>query len=165
MEKRYNLIHQFRLETYVKVNGEMIPISFAGGNKRFNRNGFYVTSDPQVQEALEKDVAYGGQWTLDKNTLYKMSQEPTVLVDEPVPYVSHPVAAEIPDGNITTATFTVPEPANTADPVLDEITNYTLAKNYILEKFPGTQRPEIISADKLRAFAKDKGITFPNWKD
>lgn len=158
MEKKYNLIHQFRLETSVAVNGQRVRISFSGGSKfKETRNGHYITRDPEIQKALEADKGYGSQWILDPACVIRNAEEAKSVAAkvDPVPPVD-------PPAELTGNTGQVPEEpkeTGTAD-----CTNFTLAKNYLLALYPETKRPDIISEEKLRAFAATKGITFPEFK-
>ncbi len=185
MEKKYNLIYQLRLETYVKVNGDMVPISFTGGriSHRGRKNGFYITANEDIQKALESDTSYGKQWILDKESAERAEKEKKVKAETPVvdpPVVNPPVvnppkednpAGDPPAGNEGgedanpggDATGGAEDKKETVDTELAECTNYTLAKNYLMAKFPETKRPDIISEEKLREYAKSKGITFPEF--
>jgi len=170
------------------VDDERVFISFEGGSLYLNRrNGSYITSDPNIQEALESDVAYGSQWVLDpafdnsdveeettpeNNTVVTEPEKEveTVVEPEKKEEVVEPIVEVVTEGVVGETTpepkatgEVIEEPVAIVDEAMLAVNNYTLAKNYIKEKFPEVTRPEIISEEKLREYAKEKGITFPNW--
>jgi len=154
MEKRYILKDGLRLETDVTVKGQSVPISFSGARMRDNKileRGSYTTSDKDIQEALEKSRSFNSLWEWCRDTKHRMSQ----VKEEPVKEEPVQEGVNISTGEVITVTY--------VDPKVLEVTNYTLAKNYLKEVFPNVTREEILSADKLKAYAKEKGITFPNW--
>lgn len=171
MTKRYNLISAFKLATTVNVNGEQQRIIFEGGNK-FNGtiNGYFLTDNKDVQDALESDNAYGSEWELDPSCVESNEVEETVVPGtDPVATTVQSTETVVPPVEPVTETVVpVTEEAKTEEPVknpTDDITNYTEAKIYIHNLFPEVTRTEIISSEKLREYAKAKGITFANWTE
>lgn len=166
MEKKYNLIHQFRLETSVNVEGARVYVSFAGGSKfRGTRNGHFITSDPKLQKAIESDNGYGSQWILDTESEKRFNASTPVEIEptntEPPVVTTEPESTTEPITESGTTAEPTPE-LPTVDPEIAECTNYTLAKNYLVKYFDA-KRPEIISEEKLREYAKSKGIIFPEF--
>jgi len=187
MEKKYNLIYQSRLETYVNVDGQMVSVSFSGSKVTRNiiRRGHFITRDPKLQKALEADAAYGCQWILDTESEKRFNEskktkstttpvvnppvDPPTTIEPPADTTEPPIDTTEP---ITESDTTTEEPVSetpvteetkpAVDPEIAECTNYTLAKNYLVKYFDA-KRPEIISEEKLREYAKSKGIIFPEF--
>ena len=60
MLKTYQSTRSITLLTYVKVDGDLVAIEFAGGTLAPKKKyGKYSTSDPQIQKALENANGFG----------------------------------------------------------------------------------------------------------
>lgn len=190
MTRKYVLIGDcYKLVTTFKVNDVQVPVSFEDGNRMKNRHGYFVTDNEDLQDAIEESDSYDCLFTREISNDYpeEVTVEPENTIVEPVtPPVVEPVNAEEtvvnPEPENGPVLEEVVEPVAestevtaeevTAEPIADtpavdekllEVNNYTLAKNYIKELFPEVTRAEILSEEKLREYAKEKGITFPNW--
>ena len=191
MIKSYKLVNILKYVTAVYINGNRIDIAFIGGNRYNGRitTGSYHTGNESIQKALEESPDFGKIYTYDSETAKLVEQQAAANANPPADPPANPPAdppanpptdnppADPPVDNPPSGNQPANPPADpptgnppsgesgapTIDPEIAECTNYTLAKNYILKLYPETKRAEIISEEKLREYAKSKGITFPEF--
>lgn len=138
--KEYRLTQQYKAEIHVVVDG--IPMDLPFHNGEFNggvrRNGYYTTSNPAIQEALESNELYKTMYVISrvKDTSTFVKTEPKAIVG-------------IGNGDAITS--------------YSGITNSQKARIILLEKVPGLTTSMLLNKDNIRAIAAQNNISFPDW--
>lgn len=142
--KRYTLSRMFSLVLTFKLSSRTETISFEHGSRHHGRNGYFITSDKELQEAIEKSPYFGTEIILTEETADvakvedKTPQEP-VIVD----YWAM----------LTNPEYVIEEPS---------VTSIQKAKMWLQanhgKSFAGTTKDEI-----KREAATSYNVLFPNW--
>lgn len=160
--KIYRALRYKGLSVQITIGGQSQLVSFIHANPTSGENAYLVTDDPEMHAALESSPAYGTDFYLERQTNYE-----TEVPDIPQPIMDTERVKE--DGSVADAasTTTEAEPAEERPMSPEEgITNAATAKAYLMDKFED-EKLTIVGlkrADEVRAFAKEKGIVFPNWE-
>lgn len=170
MRKKYTLINYHAFAMLLSITKERSElIQFNGGNRVTKSKGYFITEDPLIQEALEKDKNFNDIYYLESVVEVPNAKR----TDIPETRVHGEVASP---QNEETGSEPIPEEAATENPEanapdagapsedLNNVTNYASAKSYLMKAFPDDKT--LISSMKkadLLDYAKKKGIQFPNW--
>lgn len=135
-------------------------VNFFGADRKTGTRGFLVTDDASLQDALERHPDFNKEYYLEHQIVYEVAvpvvpetRHESVQVSEEAGSVN-----PVPGG---TTSGDVPEPVRE-----EGINNVGLAKSYLMRNFP-EEKQDIVplkSKEELAAFAKGKGIEFPNLK-
>ena len=147
MLKVYRLTRLAGLNTVLVLkNKKVIPLKFVTSFDSQNiSRGVFITTDPDVQWAMENDNSFNVQWFLE-----------TIDGKHPKAFAA---SAKNENGG---------EKENekeTTDPdvkVVPEITKHQEAKEYLLANFPDRQPGDFKSKDRVFAFAAANKLSFPN---
>ncbi|MBO7315493.1 MAG: hypothetical protein J6U49_07500 [Alistipes sp.] len=83
--KKYGLTRMFSLVTTFKTPSGMKVVCFERGSRHHGRNGYLITSDKELQEAIENSPKYGNEIELLEETADvakvedKTPQEPVIV--------------------------------------------------------------------------------------
>lgn len=160
-----------RYAVQVSINSISRLISFLPCNPVSGMNSMYITDDTDVQEALEKSSSFNVGFFLEKAMIHEGSKQiipPTQTVVVPAEPEPTPEPDEAEPMNSPAET---PEGTETERPNAGEthsvagVTNMGVAKMQLLAMFPDdkSRLAELKKADEIRAFAKEKGVVFPDW--
>lgn len=170
IRKRYRALRSFMYVTNIDVNGRSRVITFDGGSRATKTNGFFVTDDKEVQQALEALTQFNVDFYLEETFLYEKAGKPEV---PPTREVVVPAEAEHtpepePMNNPTEEPTTEPEAEQPKDGETHSVPGVTsagAAKLQLIAMFPDdkSRLAELKKADEIRAFAREKGVVFPDW--
>lgn len=140
MIKVYALINYQSLTTSFMVNGKQVYVDFEGGTRHgLTTRGMLSTGDEKLQEAIEKDAAYGKEFKLDEARTRMANSEEVETVKKP----------------------TKVENTNT---VIDGINNAQEAKEYLLNTYTELTPDDVANVDKVKLVMSDKGIEFSPYR-
>jgi len=146
IDKIYQSIRFPYFYTSVFFDGKEIRIGFESVTKMGSRYlyGKYGTSDPKIQEQLEKSPSF--------NVEYRLIQTTETETGEPEEKNIPPVSGQI-------------SPAKTDDPKtsIPEVIRIQDARDYLIKNLKKTFK-DVISREKILQLAKDNKIEFPNLK-
>ena len=170
-KKKYRSILAVHLSIGITVNGKPTTIDFDGGANGLQRIlPYYITSNPDIQAALESSSGFNQYYRLEtvETTPDEVVKPITPEVpsdgenskpaETPVPPVVEPIGGtttpEVPDvfGATEETGFTAAEVTNAQD-----------AKAYLNEKFPG-QVGQMPNKAAVLSEANRLKVSFPNWK-
>ena len=136
MRKTYRSLVYKDLDTYVMVNGQKTLIQFRGGSLQPPINGIYVSDDPVVIEAMDKDRGNGTSFIciLSEGAVEAPKAEPKKATEE--------------------------DPQEELQKVFG-ITNLQDAKNYLLKNIEGLTLSKMPNAASVKNVAAKNGIKFP----
>lgn len=158
MRRKYILISDFSLNTYVQVKGEDVLIRFEGGLKSsaFKKNGFYVTSNKSIQEALENSTNFNKKYEEDKN-YNKEGRKQEQLSKENAPLTNPELE---PSG--TELNTEVPSPE--VKLIELDADNKQIAIEQLVTALPklATVIKPSITNSSLQKLANENGYTFPH---
>lgn len=145
MLKVYRLTRLAGLNTVLVLkNKKVIPLKFVTSFDSQNiSRGVFITTDPDVQWAMENDNSFNVQWFLE-----------TIDGKHPKAFAAS-LGKNEDNGN----------EGGTVDPdvkVVPEITKHQEAKEYLLANFPDKQPGDFKSKDRVFAFAAANKLSFPN---
>ena len=82
--RKYRLIYGFRESYNMDINGKVIEILFTGGVQQPNLvRGFYMTSDKDIQKALEKSVHFNKRYRIEEEYIPEVEEpEAPVLINK-----------------------------------------------------------------------------------
>lgn len=181
--KKYRSLRSTTYVTNIDVNGKSKVINFDGGNRATNTKGFFVTDDIEEQRALEALPQFNKDFYLEEVYRYEKAENPAVppTREVVVPAEEQPETATAPvpttepeaeddaetnsPGEPSDETPSEEQPSQGSNPSFTGITNMTNAKAKLMELFPedGTTIAELKKAAEIRAFAREKGVVFPDW--
>lgn len=141
--KRYTLSRMFSLVLTFKLSSRTETISFEHGSRHHGRNGYFITSDKELQEAIEKSPYFGTEIILTEETIKEETRK-----EEPKEMTPINCRKMLAD-------------AETATEVA-EVTSIQKAKMWLQanhgKSFVGTSKDEI-----KREAATTYNVLFPNW--
>lgn len=141
--KKYGLTRMFSLVTTFKTPSGIKVVCFERGSRHHGRNGYLITSDKELQEAIESSPKYGSEFELLEETadvakVEDIPQEP-VIVDYKSMLTDPEKVIEVP-----------------------EVTSIQKAKMWLQatygKSFSGTSKDDI-----QREAATSYNVLFPNW--
>ncbi|MCM1169982.1 MAG: hypothetical protein NC324_08625 [Bacteroides sp.] len=175
IRKKYRALRSFMYSTKVTVNGKTLMVSFNGGSRQTKTNGFFVTDNADIQRALEALPSFNTDFYLESTFQYEKAARPEVPPTQNIT-VPAPPMDEAEDADATEDDFKddpaadneeeTPRAEENPDFVKRGITNAGEARLALVTQFP-EEKPAIIAlkrADDVRQYAKEKGITFPDWE-
>lgn len=176
IRKIYRALRSFTYVTNIKVNGKSEIITFDGGSRTTKTNGFFVTDNKEVQQALEALPQFKTDFYLQEAFLCEKAGQPEVpptrevvvpAEPEPTPEPDEP-APEAEQMNSPVETPDEPEAEQPKDGSIQSVAGVTsagAAKLQLVAMFPDdkSRLAELKKADEIRAFAKEKGVVFPDW--
>ncbi len=142
--KTYSLTRMFSLVTSFKTPSGKRVVSFEHGSRHHGRNGYLITSDKELQEAIEKSGYFGTEIILAEQT-----------INEETPKQEEPQEATIINYRemLANAETAIEEPS---------VTSIQKAKMWLQanhgKSFVGTSKDEI-----KREAATIYNVLFPNW--
>lgn len=141
--KKYTLSRMFSLVLTFKLSSRTETISFEHGSRHHGRNGYFITSDKELQEAIEKSPYFGTEIILTEETIKEEASKQEPKEEAPINYREMLADAE-------TATEVA------------EVTSIQKAKMWLQanhgKSFAGTTKDEI-----KREAATSYNVLFPNW--
>lgn len=161
IRKKYRSLRSFLYVTHIEVNGKRKIITFDGGNRSIKTKGFFVTDNIEEQQALEALPQFNTDFYLEDVYLYEKAGQPEVPPTREVV-----VPAESMNSPVETPEGTEAEQPNSGEThSVAGVTNMGAAKLQLLAMFPDdkSRLAELKKADEIRAFAKEKGVVFPDW--
>ena len=133
----------FSLVLTFKLSSRTETISFEHGSRHHGRNGYFITSDKELQEAIEKSPYFGTEIILTEETIKEEARKEEPKEMTPINYREMLADAE-------TATEVA------------EVTSIQKAKMWLQanhgKSFVGTSKDEI-----KREAATTYNVLFPNW--
>lgn len=169
----------------IDVDGKKRVISFIGGVVYPRKVcGFYTTSDPKEQKALESHPGFGSKFILitEEKKDVKQVEPITLLEQQETTEEINDVVDDLPEDAETTvdteenskeendATEEHIEEEQTEETTVNhdvvevlEVEKVQEAKDYLMNKFPGefTHR-QLANKEMILNAAKERNITFPN---
>lgn len=135
--KKYRLTTAIKANVTICINGRPFVVLFENGTFGEHRTGgYFLTTDENVQLALEADPRF--------NSVYRLESEKE-SPDKPKKE-NAPKASEMPNGGIFTG-----------------VTNSQQAKKKLMEVFPDLTHAKLPNKEAIVAFAASHEITFPDW--
>lgn len=177
MRKKYTLINYHAFAMLLSITKERSElIQFNGGNRVTKSKGYFITEDPVIQEALEKDKAFNDIYYLESVvgvSNAKRTDIPETRVHGEVASpqteatdTDHPIPEEVAETETPETETPEADTPNAGNPSEDSgnVTNYASAKSYLMKAFPD-DKTLLSSMNKanLLDYAKGKGVQFPNW--
>ena len=160
--KKYRSTISVYLSIGLLINGKSATIDFIGGaNGQHKTLPYFVTSDPDVQEALDTSPGLNVHYRLEsvETTPDVTPQQPELPPD--VTPQDNGEASEIDD--IFNQDDNPPIEPATGDMIVSGITNAQDAKAYLTETFPGKVGQMPNKAAVLSEAMRLK-VSFPDWK-
>ena len=143
MRKVYRSLIYKTLDTYIMVDGQKTLIEFRGGTLQPPINGIFVTDNPNVIKAMDKDSGYGTSFTC-------ISSE-----GDPKPEKAPPrgpvLKEEVPKTPEVIEKKTVPG-----------ITNIQEAKEYLLKNIEGLKLANMPNTKSVKNLMVKNGFEFPD---
>lgn len=140
--KKYSLTRMFLAVFTFKTPSGIKVITFDHGSRHHGRNGYFITSDEELQEAIEKSGYFGTEIILDEQTI----KEETPKQEEPKV--------------VTNYREMLSDMENATE--VAEITSIQKAKMWLQanhgKSFVGTTKDDI-----KREAATSYNVLFPNW--
>jgi len=139
----------------VRVGARTIRVEFKGGiTHPHKRGGTYGTSKKAIQEALERNAGFNKKFKCIKTVTTRIEQEAENKkeLDDLRSQLPSPPPPPAP-----------PPPVESDITVVDEVTNYQTAKNWLIANYPDLTIPEVKSKVLVREVASEKKVSFPNW--
>lgn len=142
--KKYKLTRMFSAVLTFRLVSRSETITFANGSRHHGRNGYFVTSDEELQEAIEKSPYFGTEIIVAEQT-----------INEETPKQEEPQEATIINYRemLTDAESSIEAP---------EVTTIQKAKMWLQanygKSFKGTTKDEI-----KKEAAATYNVIFPNW--
>ena len=175
-KKKYRSILAVHLSIGITVKGQPMTIDFDGGANGLQKIlPYYITSNPDIQAALEASSGFNQYYRLEK-----VETTPDEVVEPVVPEApSTPVVPEVPEvqptpevpdvfgdkGDVTDLETPTATDANQSFGGITpaEVTNGQDAKAYLMARFTG-QVGQMPNKPAILNEANRLGVTFPNWK-
>ena len=154
MLKKYRLTRLTSLHTSIILeDGSSVFVEFRASYDQNNRlRGTYITTNKELQEAIEKDNAHGVDWELESID-GMIPKEYYAKKEGKKPEGSEELKGKKEEGKV----------AEDGDiQLFPEITKHQDAKELLLSKFPETQPGDFKSKSLVLAFAAANKISFPN---
>lgn len=141
--KKYTLTRLHSMVVSFKIPSGVKVVTFDGGSRHHERRGSFVTSDKELQEAMEKSVMFNRDYTLASVVEDKTETKEVVKEDAPTDYKALLKDAEsvIEEPSVTTI----------------QKAKMWLQANYG-KSFKGTTKDDI-----KREAASLYNVLFPNW--
>lgn len=152
----------------VTVNGKPMSVEFVNGTKvPFYNPARYATSDPKIQEAIEKSSVFGkdSHISIDRVREYDI---PDPVKEEATAKTTQQEAIAAAD--VVKGVATTPEQQEQLE-VKDGITEVAgissgqKAKDYIKEHYPDITFAQLRTNNAVKQVAKSLNIAFPDWKE
>lgn len=158
--KKYRSMLAIQLSVGLAIDGRHVQVDFTGGaNARQKIKPTFITSDPVLQDALEKSGGMNIHYFLEST-----ETTPDEVVEPIVPEVPlTPVVPEVPEAQPTPEVPDVFGAAEETGFTAAEVTNAQDAKAYLNEKFPG-QVGQMPNKAAVLSEANRLKVSFPNWK-
>lgn len=145
-KKKYRSKYTLSLSVAIKIDGENRFIDFDGGYVHPRRmNGTYSTSNPKIQESLEKHPFYKKEFDLVK--VFESPEEKAVTKEAKEPVEEATVIEAAPQKD---------------DHIVSEAANGQQAKEELNKKH-GIPWSRLKNLEMVRAESKILGIIYPNW--
>lgn len=141
--KKYSLTRMHSLVTCYNTPSGKRVITFDHGSRHHNRKGYFITSDEELQKAIEESANFGIEIILDEQTIKEDTPKEVVKEALPVDYKAM---------------------LNDADNAIEapEVTSIQKAKMWLQatygKSFSGTSKDDI-----QREAATAYNVLFPNW--
>lgn len=162
-----------RLQTKVIVKGKAVLVDFKGASNQ-NTKGIFSTNNPDLIDALEKDVAFNTDYVLQKQTeelsgevdsleIRSMEVNPPEEIQEEiaVPLPGNDFVGKLDEKEVQEQEQPEKIEASPLDIVgADRVTNVQEAKEYLKNKFEDLTARQISNKALILEVAKEKGIVF-----
>jgi hypothetical protein len=142
MRNVYRSLIYKTLDTYVMVDGVKTLIPFRGGSLQPPVNGIFVTDNPNVIKAMNKDSGYGTSFICISS---EGDPEPEKAPEKTAPEKEAPKAPEVAEKK------TVPG-----------ITNLQEAKEYLLKNIEGLKLANMPNTKSVKNLMAKNGFEFPD---
>jgi hypothetical protein len=153
MRKIYRSIVYKDLSTYVMVNGQKTLVQFKGGSLQPPVNGTYVTDDPDMIRALDKDNGNG-------KTFRCIHSE-----GEPLPEEKPQVTVKVEAATMKVKPEAIPTIEKEAkEKEVPGIKTLQQAKEYLLKNIEGLSPSQMPNAASVKNQAAKHGIKFIDLK-
>lgn len=171
IRKIYRARRSFTYITNINLDGSSRVITFDGGSRATKTNGFFVTDDKEVQQALEALPQFNVDFYLDEVYSYEKAGKPEVPPTREVVVPAEPEPTPEPDkaeqmySPVGTKEQEAEQPNSSETHSVPGVTSAGAAKLQLVAMFPDdkSRLAELKKADEIRAFAKEKGVVFPDW--
>lgn len=141
--KKYSLVRIFSLVVPFNTPSGKRVVTFENGSRHHGRNGYFITSDKELQDAIEKSPYFGTEIVLSEEIKNETKVEEVAKEPEIVDYK---------------AMLTEPEKVIE----VPEVTSIQKAKMWLQatygKSFSGTSKDEI-----QKEAATSYNVLFPNW--
>ena len=160
---RYRSLGSVYLSLGLTIEGKSVTVDFIGGSGGYaKRLPFFQTSDPAIQQAMEKSSGLGLYYTVEWEEITadekpKTPEQPEKQAD--TCQVDTGIDGIDVFGDITPDASTPP----TGEIIAEGITNAQDAKAYLTEMFRG-QVGQMTNKTSILAEAKRLGVSFVDWK-
>lgn len=164
--KKYRSIISVYLSIGLLINGKSATIDFIGGaNGQHKTMPYFITSDPDVQKALDTSPGLNVHYRLESvETTPDEQPEHSELIPDPsgVEGLDPSTPAPVIDNIFNLDDDPPIEPA-TGDMIVSGITNAQDAKAYLSEMFPG-KVGQMPNKSAVLSEAIRLKVSFPDWK-
>lgn len=164
--KKYRSILAVHLSIGITVNGQPTTIDFDGGANGLQKIlPYYITSNPDVQAALESSSGFNQYYRLEKvETTPDEVVEPVVPEPPTPPTPAGETTGDIPNVFGDDGETPAPNDNQSFGGITSaEVTNAQDAKAYLMARFPG-QTAQMPNKPAILNEANRLGVFFPNWK-
>ena len=165
--KKYRSMLAIQLSIGLAIDGRHVQVDFTGGaNGRQKIKPTFITSDPVLQEALEKSGGMNVHYFLESTEEVKDENPTTPAAPEPPtpPTPAGETTSDVPNVFGDEGETTAPNDIQSFGGITSaEVTNAQDAKAYLMARFPG-QTAQMPNKPAILNEANRLGVFFPNWK-
>lgn len=146
MEKKiYRATRAYQKTVALSIDGKRVFCDFRYGSKYpVSVKASFITSDPKIQEALEKSPLFNVDYVLESVKVKTIQEGNPVVVESKVPEQKEEKSSET---------------------IIPEVDTVQKAREYLVQNYPNMVKlSEITTVAKINAFANPLGVFFPELK-